>query len=81
MTAKLKCQIVDGFMPNEKIAIIEGADGGFEEVTVPIQSISANQLLGASAVGSHEGKVLVELPRESASGRWRMWVKASSIGG
>ena len=80
MTAKLKCQIMDGFMPNEKIAIIEGADGAFEEVTVPVQSISAGELL-ASTVGELEGKVLVELPRESASGRWRMWVKASSIGG
>jgi hypothetical protein len=80
MTAKLDCKIVDGFMPTEKIALIQGADGKLEEVPVSTQNIIGNKLM-ASEIGRHEGNVLVELPRESASGRWRMWVKASSIGG
>jgi hypothetical protein len=80
MTTKLYCEVVAGFMPTERIARIQGADGNFEEVAVSVQSITGNQLM-ASEIGRQEGRVLVELPRESASGRWRMWVKESSIGG
>jgi len=80
MTTKLNCKIVDGFTPNEKIARIQAADGEFDEVVVSRQNISGDKLV-ASEIGRHEDRVLVELPRESTSGRWRMWVKASSIGG
>jgi hypothetical protein len=80
MTTKLNCKVVDGLMPSEKIAIIQGADGRTDEVSVSAQSITGNQLM-ASEIGRRDDKVLIELPRESASGRWRMWVNASSIGG
>lgn len=80
MTAKLNCKIISGFTPNEKIARIQDADGKTEEVIVSVQSITGNRLM-ASEIGRQGGRVLVELPRESASGRWRMWVKESSIGG
>ena len=79
MPTKLNCKIVDGLMPSEKIALIQGADGRFEEVAVSTKNLSGDKLV-ASEIGRHEGKVLVELPRESASGRWRIWVKESSIG-
>lgn len=79
MPIKLNCEFVDGLMPTEKIARIENADGKFEEVFVSTKNLSGNSLL-ASEIGRAEGKVLVELPRESASGRWRVWVKESSIG-
>ena len=80
MTAKIKCEVTDGLMPNEKIARIETSDGKAEEVAVSAQSIQNNKLL-AYVIGKDEGNVLVELPRESASGRWRVWVKAATIGG
>ena len=70
---------MDGLMPAEKIARIESADGKLEEVSVSTQNISGDKLM-ASEIGRHEGRVLVELPRESASGRWRIWVKESAIG-
>ncbi len=79
MPIKLICQFVDGLMPSEKIARIENADGRFEEVLVSTKNMSGKSLL-ANEIGRTEGKVLVELPRESASGRWRIWVKESSIG-
>ncbi len=80
MTTKIKCEIVEGFTPVEKIARIQGADGKIEEVAVPVQSIAANHLL-AAVIGREGNNVLVELPRESASGRWRMWVDHSIVGG
>lgn len=82
MTTKLNCEIMDGFAPNEKIARIQGADGRFDEVVVSVQSITGNKLVASEIGRDHDGgKVLVELPRESTSGRWRMWVSAASVGG
>jgi hypothetical protein len=81
MPTKLHCQIIAGFTPNEKIARIKGADGRTEEVVVSVQSITGNRLVASEIGRDDKGKVLIELPRESTSGRWRMWVNASSIGG
>lgn len=78
MPTKLNCKIEDGLIPAEKIARIQGADGRMEEVTVSTKNLSGNGLL-ASEIGRSEGNVLVELPRESASGRWRIWVKKESL--
>ena len=80
MTAKIQCYVSDGLMPNEKVVRIETADGSSEEVAVPIQNIDGDRL-EAFEIGRHEGRVLVELPRESTSGRWRIWVRESAIGG
>jgi hypothetical protein len=81
MPTTVKCEILDGFTPTEKIARILGADGKVDDVVVSVKSITSNHLLLAAEIGRRDDKVLVELPRESASGRWRMWVNASSIGG
>jgi len=81
MTAKVTCDVSEGLMPNEKIARIETADGKSEVVAVSSQNILPGNRLEAFEVGRREGKVLVELPRESASGRWRIWVKETAIGG
>jgi hypothetical protein len=80
MTAKINCRVTDGLMPNEKIARIETADGKTEEVAVSDQNVHGDKLI-AFEIGRSEGNVLVELPRESASGRWRVWVKEAAIGG
>jgi hypothetical protein len=71
--------VKDGFIPAEKTVYIQGADGSWEEVTVSTKNLSGGRL-EASEIGRTENKVLVELPRESASGRWRVWVNSSSIG-
>jgi hypothetical protein len=78
MTAKINCQVSDGLMPNEKVARIETADGKSEEVAVSAKNIQNNKL-EAFEIGRIEGKVLIELPRESTSGRWRIWVKDTAI--
>jgi hypothetical protein len=80
MTAKVSCTVSEGLMPSEKIARIETADGKSEAVSVSSRNIQNNTLM-AFEIGRSEGRVLVELPRESASGRWRIWVKESAIGG
>jgi hypothetical protein len=79
-TAEVHCQVSDGLTPNEKVARVQTADGKSEEVAVSAQNIQNDKLL-AFVIGRDEGNVLVELPRESASGRWRIWVKEAAIGG
>lgn len=72
--------VVDGLMPAEKIAYIQIAGGGIEEISVSADDISADNKLMASFIGKEGERVLVELPRESASGRWRIWVNAAAVG-
>ncbi len=71
----IPCEVIDGLIPSEKIARITTAEGKVEEVAVDNQQIRGNTLVVAE-VGRDENRVLVELPRESTSGRWRMWVNA-----
>lgn len=80
MTTSVSCTFSEGLMPKEKIAKIETADGKSEVVSVSSRNIHGNKLV-ASLIGRSGENVLIELPRESASGRWRIWVKASAIGG
>lgn len=75
---KVRANIVDGLVPAEKIARIEAADGGVEEVLVSNRNLSDGNLM-ASEIGRDGGNVLVELPRESTSGRWRIWVKENAV--
>lgn len=71
--------VLDGLVPTEKIARIVTAGGGIEEVSVSEKDISADNRLLASFIGREGERVLVELPRESDSGRWRIWVNADSV--
>lgn len=78
-TVRIRCRIEAGFIPAEKTVFIKCADGVWEEVTVSTKSLFKNRL-EASEIGRTAGRVLVELPRESTSGHWRLWVKQSSVG-
>lgn len=78
MVSALTCSIVDGLIPTERIARIHAADGEDEEVSVSTGSISGDKLI-VSEIVRDEGMVLVELPRESAAGHWRIWVNESEV--
>jgi hypothetical protein len=79
-TVRLSGSIEEGLIPTEKIVRVEDADGDFEEIPVSSASISDGKLMASEIGRTKDGRVLVELPRESASGRWRIWVKASAVG-
>lgn len=78
-TIRIQCSVKNGFIPSEKTVYIKSADGAVEEVTVSKDSLRAGRL-EASEIGRRSNRVLVELPRESASGRWRIWVRQSQVG-
>jgi hypothetical protein len=79
MTVKLNCTVEKGLIPAEKTVFIQTIGGVLEEVTVSNKSLCGGRL-EASEIGRTRNRVLIELPRESASGRWRIWVSRSSIG-
>ena len=74
----IKCQqLLDGPGPSEEIVSVKTADGILEEVVVYTGLVKDGYLQVGPEVGRKEDKVLVELPRETASGRWRIWVRES----
>jgi hypothetical protein len=76
---KINCQVEDGLIPSERVVRFDSLDGRREEVSVSERQVEGNTLL-ASEIHSEGDKVLVELPRESASGRWRVWVSKKQLG-
>lgn len=76
---KLICErIIDGAGPSERIVVVATSSGTSEEVVVPHNVVHEN-LLEVSRIGQSDGSVLVELPQESTSGNWRIWVPGSAL--
>lgn len=75
----LKCDsVVEGQGPSESIATIPTISGA-EEVIVYSGLVVNNRLNVGPILGKDGDKRLVELPRESASGRWRVWVPEGAL--
>lgn len=67
-------QIGKGLHPNEAVVAITTTTGT-ERLVVPRQSISGDSIEVAWPIRTKEdGSALVELPRETQSGAWRVWV-------
>lgn len=73
-------QIEDGLHPSELVVTIRTADGKTEEVAVGRQSVVGRSLKAFAVRFEHE-RVLVELPRETLSGSWRVWMPKTSVFG
>jgi len=79
MSIRLKCKtVMDGPGPHEKIVAFGRDDGREEEVVVP-KALSEDDTLPVGRVAIKDQSVLIELPVESASGNWRVWVKSDSF--
>lgn len=77
---KVRCEVVmNGPGPNEQIVKIREASGFYEEVVATIGAVTNGFLETSHILGRDAEKVLVELPRESASGKWRLWVSERDI--
>jgi hypothetical protein len=72
MRVRIK-RIMDGPGPAEAVVTIRTASNKDEEVIVQKNQIEGDTLQ-VWRVGERGGSVLVELPQESASGNWRLWV-------
>ena len=76
--SRIKCLVEEGLSPTERVVHITTIDGSIEEVTVPASLVLSKSIV-ASIVGRDASNALVELPRESATGRWRLWVPAKEL--
>jgi hypothetical protein len=64
--------------PSETVVEIRTALGT-ERLVVDKRSIESNSLSVGSPVGKRDDLLLVELPRETMTGLWRVWVKKNSL--
>jgi len=77
--ARIRCKFVmDGPGPSERIIAISTKGGGEEEVILP-KNLIQNDTLEVGRVGGTAESVLIELPQESASGSWRLWVDPGTL--
>jgi hypothetical protein len=76
---RIKCQrLMDGPGPSEAIVSIRTTKGE-EEVVVYTGLLTNGYLEVGPQLSGQPDRVLVELPRESASGRWRVWIPTSEV--
>ena len=66
-------KVMDGPGPDETIISIAIKGGGEEEVILP-KSFVQDDTVEVGRVGGNNDSVLIELPQESATGSWRLWV-------
>lgn len=69
--------IADGPGPFEAIIGVHTADGQIEEVVLSKRHTKNGSLSVGTPLLERDGNYLIELPRESTSGRWRVWVPHS----
>lgn len=65
--------VEEGLHPSEVVVTLRTADGKTEEVAVDRGLVELKKLQ-AYPIGSEKDRVLVELPRETMSGAWRIWM-------
>ena len=68
----------EGPIPLETVVTIATARGRTENVIVHRSQVDERSL-EIAYIGERDGLLLVELPRESLSGRWRVWVPKSAV--
>lgn len=77
---KIKATISPGLISSERVARFTATGGASVEVIVSKAQVTRN-LVEASKIASDQNSVLVELPRESTSGDWRVWVDKKLVKG
>ena len=68
-----------GPIPSERVVAIRTVTGT-EEVIVHSSQVDANGV-EVGFIGQRGDEFLVELPRETLTGRWRVWVPKSAVAG
>lgn len=69
--------IADGPGPSETMVGVRTSDGQTEEVVLSRRHAEGGRIDVGSPLLEKGENYLIELPRESTSGRWRVWVSHS----
>ena len=70
---KLHCRVEGGLIPSEVVAYIQTVNNHEEEVTLA-SSLVVDDTVIVSLIHKEDERSLIELPRETATGKWRIWV-------
>jgi hypothetical protein len=71
-------EVGNGLHPSEKVISIDSRDGD-QIVVVDPNSVRNGELEVGWPVGKQDDMYLVELPRPSSSGAWRIWVHVRNL--
>lgn len=71
-------KIGEGLHPNELVVEIETV-GGTERLVVDRRAIESRSISIGAPLREERGRVLVELPRETMTGAWRVWVRQDAL--
>ena len=71
-------KIGEGLHPSETIVSVK-TSSGVERVAVSARSIQNDSIPVGWPLGSKDQVTLVELPRETESGAWRVWVPTDQL--
>jgi hypothetical protein len=72
-------RIREGQHPSEIVVAVRTADGNSEKLVVDKRSIRNNMSEIGYPVGEDGDRLLIELPRESVRGQWRVWIKRDAV--
>ncbi len=75
---RVKARIERGPIRSERIAYITTAGGVRAEVLLSATQTGSNHVFAAE-VARDNNNVLIELPQETSSGDWRVWVNKNQI--
>ena len=65
--------------PSEVIVGVTTAEGGQENLVVDKRSIRNGAIGVGYPVGRENNRLLIELPRETLRGHWRVWVSEALV--
>ena len=72
-------KVSDGPGPGEVVVEVTTMTGATEQVVVHVTGMVGDTIDVGYPLASSEEQRLIELPRESVSGKWRLWVPQSAI--
>jgi hypothetical protein len=71
-------QLGQGLHPNEVVVGVR-TNAGVERLVVPRRSVRADTIEIGFPINGEDNRYLVELPRETQSGTWRVWVSKDLV--
>ena len=76
----IRCTLIaDGPGPSEAVVGVSTVEGFPEEVVISKRLMQHGGIEVGAPLHARDQSYLIELPRESETGRWRIWVPASEV--
>ena len=74
----MQVKVGNGLHPSEMVVSVKTTDGE-QNLVIDRRSLLDGYVAIGYPIREHDGNYLVELPRETASGSWRVWVSRTDL--